>query len=104
MFSELFRLIRAPSAAGDPGLRPGEEDPGTVYEGVFTELWPGRGLRPSASEADLGQASATVRARLHRLEHADYVRLGEDTTVELTEQGRKDAQQLYEQHAALRAE
>ena len=50
----------------------------------------------------LGQASATVRARLRRLEHGAYLRLGEDTVVELTEQGRKDAQQLYEQHAALR--
>ena len=52
----------------------------------------------------LGQASATVRARLRRLEHGAYLRLGEDMVVELTDQGRKDARLLHEQHAALREE
>ena len=52
----------------------------------------------------LGQASATVRTRLRRLEYGAYLRLGEDMAVELTEQGRKDARLLYEQHAALRKE
>ena len=52
----------------------------------------------------LGQASATVRARLRRLEHGFYLRLGEDMVVELTEKGRKDACLFYEQHAALREE
>ena len=52
----------------------------------------------------LGQASATIRARLRRLEHGAYLRLGEDNVVELTEQGREDARLLHEHHAALRAE
>ena len=52
----------------------------------------------------LGQAAATVRSRLHRLEHAGYLHLGEDAVVELTEQGREDARQLFENHATLRAE
>ena len=45
---------------------------------------------------------AAVRARLKRLEQNDYLRLGEDTVITLTEKGAEAAAQFYAAHAALR--
>lgn len=50
----------------------------------------------------LGQASGSVRARLRRLEHSGYIRIGEDTVVTLTTLGQEMADSIYARHATLR--
>ena len=50
----------------------------------------------------LGQSSATVRAKLRRMEDSGYVLLGEEGTVRLTEFGSRIAEQLYARRAPRR--
>ena len=50
----------------------------------------------------LQRPGSTIRNKLKRLEHNQYVRCGEDGVAELTSAGLEAAQASYEGHAALR--
>ena len=47
----------------------------------------------------LGRSSATVRAKLHRMEYNGMVVIGEESVVRLTDFGREISVRLYERHA-----
>ena len=50
----------------------------------------------------LGLSSTMARHRLKRLEQNDYLRIDEDTVVELTDRGERAAERLFTSHAQQR--